>query len=96
MARRTFWTVLGYSAGVASSVVVKRRVRRRVKRYAPAAVRSGIARSRADIVDRAKQASAEFRDVVGEGRRGIAERRMELDEEFAPPSRATRRRRAAS
>ena len=92
MPKRTFWTVVGYGAGVASSVMLKRRVRRTVNRYAPSEVRGAVAQRRADIVDRARRVAADLRDAAGEGRRGIAERREELDVEFAPPSEIARRR----
>jgi hypothetical protein len=86
MPRRVFWTAVGYGAGIASTVMVKRRVRRTVNRYAPSEVRSVVSARGSDVVDRAKRVSTEIRAAADEGLRAMRVRRRELDDEFALPS----------
>jgi hypothetical protein len=86
MPKRVFWTALGYGAGIASTVMVKRRVRRTVNRYAPSEVRSAVTARGSDVVDRAKRVSTEIRAAADEGLRAMRDRRRELDDEFALPS----------
>ena len=86
MPKRAFWTVVGYGAGVASTVMVKRRVRRTVNRYAPSEVRSAVSARGTDVVDRAKRVTTEIRAAADEGLRAMRVRRQELDDEFALPS----------
>jgi hypothetical protein len=86
MPKRAFWTVVGYGAGVASTVMVKRRVRRTVNRYAPTEVRNAVTARGTDVVDRAKRVTTEIRAAADEGLRAMRVRRRELDEEFALPS----------
>jgi hypothetical protein len=86
MPKRAFWTVVGYGAGVASTVMVKRKVRRTVNRYAPSEMRNAVTARRADVVDRAKRVTTELRAAADEGIRAMRDRRRELDDEFTPPS----------
>ena len=86
MPKRAFWTAVGYGAGIASTVMVKRRVRRTVNRYAPSEVRNVVSARSSDVVDRAKRVSTEIRAAADEGLRAMRVRRRELDEEFALPS----------
>ena len=86
MPKRAFWTVVGYGAGVASTVMVKRRVRRTVNRYAPTEVRNAVTARGTDVVDRAKRVTTEIRAAADEGLRAMRVRRQELDDEFALPS----------
>jgi hypothetical protein len=85
MPKRAFWTVVGYGAGVASTVMVKRKVRRTVNRYAPSEMRNSVAARGADVVDRAKRVSTEIRAAADEGIRAMRDRRRELDGEFTLP-----------
>lgn len=85
MPKRAFWTVVGYGAGVASTVMVKRKVRRTVNRYAPSEMRNTVSARGADVVDRAKRVTNEIRAAADEGIRAMRERRRELDGEFALP-----------
>ena len=85
MPKRTFWTVVGYGAGIASTVMVKRRVRRTVNRYAPTEVRNAVTARGSDVVDRAKRVTTEIRAAADEGLRAMRDRRRELDDEFALP-----------
>jgi hypothetical protein len=84
MPKRAFWTVVGYGAGVASTVMVKRKVRRTVNRYAPSEMRHAVTARSADVVDRAKRVTTELRAAADEGIRAMRDRRRELDDEFAP------------
>jgi hypothetical protein len=86
MPKRAFWTVVGYGAGIASTVMVKRRVRRTVNRYAPSEVRHAVSARSSDVVDRAKRVTTEVRAAADEGLRAMRVRRRELDDEFALPS----------
>src|SRR3954468_6422513 len=85
MPKQTFWTVVGYGAGIASTVMVKRRVRRTVNRYAPTEVRNAVTARGSDVVDRAKRVTTEIRAAADEGLRAMRDRRRELDDEFALP-----------
>ena len=85
MPKRAFWTVVGYGAGVASTVMVKRRVRRTVNRYAPTEVRNAVTARGSDVVDRAKRVAGEVRAAADEGLRAMRDRRRELDDEFVLP-----------
>ena len=85
MPKRAFWTVVGYGAGIASTVMVKRKVRRTVNRYAPSEMRNSVTARGADVVDRAKRVSTEIRAAADEGIRAMRDRRRELDGEFALP-----------
>ena len=85
MPKRAFWTVVGYGAGVASTVMVKRKVRRTVNRYAPSEMRNSVTARGADVVDRAKRVTTEIRAAADEGLRAMRDRRRELDGEFALP-----------
>ena len=84
MPKRAFWTGVGYGAGVASTVMVKRKVRRTVNRYAPSEVRNAVSARGADVVDRAKRVTTELRAAADEGIRAMRDRRRELDDEFTP------------
>jgi hypothetical protein len=86
MPKRAFWTVVGYGAGVASTVMVKRKVRRTVNRYAPSEMRHAVSNRSADVVDRAKRVTTELRAAADEGIRAMRDRRRELDDEFTPPA----------
>jgi hypothetical protein len=86
MPKRAFWTVVGYGAGVASTVLVKRKVRRTVNRYAPSEVRNAVTARGADVVDRAKRVTTELRAAADEGIRAMRDRRRELDDELALPA----------
>lgn len=85
MPKRAFWTVVGYGAGIASTVMVKRKVRRTVNRYAPSEMRNTVSARGADVVDRAKRVSSEIRAAADEGIRAMRDRRRELDGEFVLP-----------
>lgn len=85
MPKRTFWTIIGYSAGVASSMAVRRRLRRAVVRYSPGDVGRNLSAKGADAVDRARQFTVDLRTAAGDGRRAMREREAELDDEFSLP-----------
>ena len=86
MPKRVFWSGVGFGAGIASTVMVKRRVRRTVNRYAPSEVRTAVSARGSDVVDRAKRVSTEIRAAADEGLRAMRVRRQELDDEFVLPS----------
>src|SRR5688500_14901390 len=86
MPKRALWTVAGYGAGVASTVMVKRRVRRTAQRDAPAEVRSRVSDRGAAGVARPKRGTTEIRAAADEGLRAMRIRRQELDDEFVLPS----------
>lgn len=74
MPKRTTWTVVGYTAGLASSLYVQRKVRRTVQRYAPPEVR----RTVADAGSRAWRAGAEGGVAVAAAGAGAARRAHQL------------------
>jgi hypothetical protein len=76
--KRTFWMTVGYGAGVASSVYVRRRVRRAV---GPRTL---------DAAGRARGAVRGVRVAVSEGRAAMRDTERELRAEFQPSSAAPR------
>lgn len=90
MPKRTFWTTVGYSAGVASSLYVQKRVRRAVRRVAPPEVREVVGARGAAIADRARSVGDSVVGAVREGRRTMRQTEDELRAEYAPPPRLRR------
>ncbi len=93
--RRLFWTGLGWSLGLGTSVWVQRRARRAVARLAPPAVRDELAARGAEVVDRSRSAAVSAREGLADLRRALEEgrrvrRRTEeaLRAEFGLPPRA--------
>ncbi len=84
MPKRTLWTAVGYSAGVASSVYLQRRVKRAVQRVAPAEVRGAVGARGADVVERAKRLGSDVRAAAVEGRRAMRDEQQRLEQEFGP------------
>lgn len=70
--KRTFWMTVGYSAGIASSVYVRRRVRRAV---GPRAI---------DAAGRARHAVKNVKTAVSEGRATMRDTERQLRAEFEP------------
>ena len=70
--KRTFWTAMGYGAGVASSIYVRRRVRRAV---GPTAIGAGA---------RAKRAVTGVKVAVSEGRAAMRDTERDLRAEYEP------------
>ena len=68
MFKRLFWLVFGFALGIGSSWAVTRRLRRIVRRIAPA-----------DVVDRW---SDNVRSAVSEGRSAMRSREVELNSGF--------------
>jgi hypothetical protein len=79
-----FWTTVGYSAGLASSVYLQRRVRRAVQRVTPVEVREAVGARGSDLVDRARRFGGTVRAAAQEGRTAMRETERELREEHAP------------
>lgn len=82
--KRVFWSTLGYTAGIGSSLYVQKRVRQTVDRYAPEQVRT-------DMADRSRRAAAKAKDVVVDLREAATEgvetmrrHEQELRDEFVP------------
>jgi hypothetical protein len=72
--KRTFWVGVGYSAGIATSVYVRRRVRRAV---GPRPI---------DAAGRARSAVRGVRVAVSEGRAAMRDTERELRAEYQTPS----------
>ena len=85
MPKRTFWTTVGYGAGIASSVYVQRRVRRAVRRVAPAELREVVGARSSAIVDRARTVSDTVAGAVREGRAAMRETETDLRSQYTPP-----------
>ncbi len=85
MAKRTFWTGVGYSAGIATSVYVQRRVRRAVRRVAPSEVREVVGARGLAIIDRARIVGDAVVGAVREGRATMRETEQGLRAEYSPP-----------
>ena len=85
MPKRTFWTGVGYSAGIATSVYVQRRVRRAVRRVAPSEVREVVGARGLAIIDRARIVSDSVVGAVREGRATMRETEQGLRAEYSPP-----------
>jgi hypothetical protein len=90
MPKRTFWTTVGYSAGVATSLYVQKRVRRAVRRVAPPEVRDAVGARGAAIVDRARSVGDTVAGAVRDGRSTMRRTEDELRAEYAPPPRLRR------
>jgi hypothetical protein len=68
--KRTFWMTVGYGAGIASSLYVRRRVRR------------VIGPTGSDAVQRARSAARGVKVAVSEGRSAMRETERELRSEY--------------
>jgi hypothetical protein len=77
--KRTFWTTVGYGAGVASTFYVKRRVRRALGPTGADAVQK--VRSTAGGV---RSSARGVRVAVSEGRAAMRETERELRQEYQP------------
>jgi hypothetical protein len=84
MPKRTFWTGVGYSAGIASSIYVQRRVRRAVRRVAPTEIREAVGARGAAVVDRARAVGDTVVGAVREGRAAMRETEEQLREAYPP------------
>ncbi|MCH7790312.1 MAG: hypothetical protein IH940_12870 [Acidobacteria bacterium] len=82
MFKRTFWTAVGYSAGIGSSIYVQRRVRRTVQRYTPEHVRIQASTTTRRAVFGAKQVGRTVSDAYREGRHAMTQSNAELQREF--------------
>jgi hypothetical protein len=67
--KRARWTAFGYVAGVSTTYLVARRVKRQLASYAPPEV--------------ARRSAARVKLAVSEGRAVMRERERELEREFA-------------
>ena len=92
MPKRTFWTTVGYGAGIATSLYVQRRVRRVVQRVAPAEVRGTVGARSGEVVERARRLGATLRVAATEGRAAMRAAEAELRAEHPLPARAVTRR----
>jgi hypothetical protein len=70
--KRTFWATVGYGAGIASSIYVRRRVRR------------AIGPTGADAVQRVRSTARGVKVAVSEGRAAMRETERELRREYQP------------
>lgn len=86
MPKRTFWTTVGYGAGVATSVYVQKRVRRAVRRVAPSEVREVVGARSAAVVDRVRGVGDTVVGAVREGRAAMRDTERDLRAEYAGPS----------
>ncbi len=82
MPKRTFWTTVGYGAGLASSLYVQRRVRKAVRRVAPREMRTVAGARGAAIADRARSAGDNVIGAIREGRAAMVATEQELRREF--------------
>ena len=82
MPKRTFWTTVGYGAGLASSVYVQRRVRKAVRRVAPPELRTVVGARGTAIADRARSAGDSVVGAIREGRATMRATEQELREQF--------------
>jgi hypothetical protein len=92
--KRTVWTGVGYSLGLASSIYVQRRVRRTVERYAPEHVRQEVTDRSRLVADRAREIVVDLRDAAQEGAAAMRREESVLREEFSgarPAHRGTAR-----
>ncbi len=79
MFKRARWTTMGYVAGLSTSYIVARKVKREAQRFAPPQV----ARRSVELV----------RDAVAEGRTAMVSKESELRKQYDPkPVRALRSR----
>ncbi len=85
MPKRTFWTTVGYGAGLASSIYVQRRVRKAVRRVAPPEVRDVVGARGSAIVDRARSVGDNVVGAVREGRAAMRATEDELRAEYTRP-----------
>lgn len=83
--KRTFWTSVGYGAGLASSVYVQRRVRKVVRRVAPAEVRQVAATRSSAIAGKARNAGDNVVGALREGRAAMRATERDLRDEFGRP-----------
>jgi hypothetical protein len=83
--KRTFWTAVGYGAGIGSSIYVQKRVRRTVERYTPEHVRDQASLSGQRALAGAKQVGRTVAEAVREGRSTMVETEAELQREFPQP-----------
>lgn len=77
MVKRLFWLLVGFVAGVGSSVWVALRLRRTVARYAPPEVADRVGASVSAL-------RRDLRDAVVEGREAMHAREAELRERSEP------------
>jgi hypothetical protein len=85
MPKRTFWTTVGYGAGLASSIYVQRRVRTAVRKVAPPEVRDVVGARGAAIADRARNAGDNVVGAIREGRAAMRATERELRDEYGTP-----------
>ncbi len=80
--KRTFWTGLGYTVGLGTSVYVQRRLRRTAKRYAPQKARQQVAHHGRAVAQRAKKVVVDLRDAAQDGVAAMRDERRDLMAEF--------------
>lgn len=90
MPKRTFWTTVGYGAGVATSVYVQKRVRRVVRRVAPTEVREVLGSRGSAVVGRVRTVGDTVVGAVREGRAAMRDTERDLRAEYADPPRLRR------
>jgi len=86
MAKRTFWTTVGYGAGLASSLYVQRRVRRVMRLVAPPEVFGSVGARGEAIVGRVRGVGDTVAGAVREGRAAMRETEQELRGAAAHPT----------
>lgn len=87
MPKRTFWTTVGYGAGIASSMYVQRRVRKAVRKVAPVEVRNAAAAKGSAAVAKVRTAGGTVANAVRDGRAAMRDTEAELRDQYSPPPR---------
>ncbi len=81
--KRIFWTGVGYSLGIGSSLFVQRRVKRTVERYAPSEMRSNVVDRGREIVQRSRTRAVEVKEAAREGAEVMRQVERDLVEEYS-------------
>ena len=63
MRRRALWLIMGWAAGLSSSVWVQRRLRRAVVRYTPEHLRNDLTARGSDLANRVRRFSSELNEA---------------------------------
>jgi hypothetical protein len=86
MRRRLTWLLGGWLIGTASSVWLRRRVRRGVERYTPEHLRRDLADQGTAMVRNVRRIVGEVSDATRDGRAEVGRTRSALDAEGTDPS----------
>ncbi len=81
--RRTFWTGLGYTLGLGTSLYVQKRVRHTMERITPEQVRHDVAEKGRQAADRARDIVIDLREAATEGLETMRQERNDLLAEFS-------------